>query len=77
MASKHVTQVNERLMLSRREVASMLGVCCNFLLQQEQRGLFPAGRRLGRRVLYSRQDVENWVRNGINVVGGGARAGCR
>ncbi len=74
MAVKRMNpMVGERLTLSRKEVALLLGCSVNFLLQREQAGDFPAARRLGRRVLYDKEAVLDWVHGGAKVVAG-ARA---
>lgn len=54
--------LNEKLLLSRREAAGLLGLSVNFLIQRERAGDLPEPIRVGRRVLHSRTALEEWAR---------------
>jgi len=56
--------VADKLLLNRREAARLLNCCVNHLIHMEQLGVLPPVKRLGRRVLHSRQLLEEWAAGG-------------
>ncbi|WP_019956191.1 helix-turn-helix transcriptional regulator [Yoonia vestfoldensis] len=47
--------------ISREQLASELGIACDTLARWEARQLGPPCTRIGRKVLYRRSTVENWI----------------
>ncbi len=57
----NLSHVEEKLCLSTDEAAALLGVSKWLLLQETRRGHIPH-KRIGRRLLYSRQRLLEWLR---------------
>ncbi|SDX72544.1 helix-turn-helix transcriptional regulator [Roseicitreum antarcticum] len=47
--------------ISREQLAGELGIACDTLARWEARQLGPPCTRIGRKVLYRRTTVENWI----------------
>lgn len=48
-------------MLSRKEVAKLLGVSEKHVYRLDRKGLMPKSQKLLGRVLYSRKKIEEWI----------------
>ena len=55
---------NERPVLSADEAAALLGISSWLLLQEIKRGTIPH-RRVGRRIVFSRQRLLEWLAGGV------------
>lgn len=49
------------LLLSRKEVARLLGVSEKHVYRLDRKGLMPKSRKLMGRILYSRKRIEEWI----------------
>jgi predicted DNA-binding transcriptional regulator AlpA len=56
------------LMLSRQEVAQLLGVSEKHVYRLDRKGLMPQSQKLLNRVLYSRKKIEEWIENGCQAL---------
>jgi prophage regulatory protein len=62
---KHVTSVTSML-LKRKDVTELVGLCYTSIYNLERKGLFPARRQLSPgRVAWIRSEVEEWVRRSM------------
>jgi predicted DNA-binding transcriptional regulator AlpA len=65
-----ITQAAEvpPLLLDAAGAAKLVSVSTRHWLRLADRGKAPAGIHLGRRRLWSREEIETWIRNGCPVL---------
>lgn len=54
----------DRLLISAKEAAKMLSISLAFFYSQHNSGKIPAPRKLGRRSLWSVQELKDWDKAG-------------
>jgi predicted DNA-binding transcriptional regulator AlpA len=60
MSKHYVIPAHERAGLSRLEAAEMIGVSPTLFDQLVRDGIMPPPKKIGRRRVWKRQDVEKW-----------------
>lgn len=68
MNSKHDPRLSE--LITTPEVAELAGVGENTVSMWRKRGVGPAYHHIGRYVVYQRSEVERWIREEHNPIGG-------
>lgn len=60
----------EKILVSRKEAAALLGISSRHLITLEETGRMPRPRLLGRRKLFDVRELQTWAADGCKAQGG-------